>query len=133
MPPDTVRLWEDGYADRYYEQKFKVAASDIKFRNRVAESYVEGLAWVLKYYFQGCPSWTWYYPYHYAPFAADFVDLKNFKISHELFKSVPVDMMFRYNFVPLEQLDAGRLAIAVSDPSKLMMLDRSARVRPGSC
>src|SRR6185437_12821068 len=35
---------------------------------------------------------------------AEFVDLKNFKISHELFKSVPVDMMFRYNFVPLEQL-----------------------------
>jgi type IV pilus assembly protein PilB len=53
---------------------------------------------------------------------ADFVDLKNFKISHDLFKSVPVDMMFRYNFVPLEQLD-GRLAIAVSDPSKLMVLD----------
>ena len=53
---------------------------------------------------------------------ADFVDLKNFKIQHELFKSVPVDMMFRYNFVPLEKLD-GRLAIAVSDPSKLMVLD----------
>ena len=53
---------------------------------------------------------------------ADFVDLKNFKISHELFKSVPVDMMFRYNFVPLEQME-GRLAIAVSDPSKLMVLD----------
>ena len=53
---------------------------------------------------------------------ADFVDLKNFKIQHELFKSVPVDMMFRYNFVPLEQHE-GRLAIAVSDPSKLMVLD----------
>src|SRR5450756_2029631 len=53
---------------------------------------------------------------------ADFVDLKNFKIQHDLFKSVPVDMMFRYNFVPLEQLE-GKLAIAVSDPSKLMVLD----------
>jgi type IV pilus assembly protein PilB len=53
---------------------------------------------------------------------AEFVDLKNFKISHDLFKSVPVDMMFRYNFVPLEQLE-GRLAIAVSDPSRLMVLD----------
>jgi type II secretory ATPase GspE/PulE/Tfp pilus assembly ATPase PilB-like protein len=53
---------------------------------------------------------------------AEFVDLKNFKIQHELFKSVPVDLMFRYNFVPLEQLE-GRLAVAVSDPSKLMMLD----------
>src|ERR1700712_3148980 len=53
---------------------------------------------------------------------AEFVDLKNFKIQHELFKSVPVDMMFRYNFVPLEQTD-GKLAIAVSDPSKLMVID----------
>src|SRR5580698_3014918 len=53
---------------------------------------------------------------------AEFIDLKNFKISHELFKSVPVDMMFRYNFVPLEQME-GKLAIAVSDPSKLMVLD----------
>src|SRR6202045_3505902 len=55
-------------------------------------------------------------------YRCDFVDLKNFKIQHELFKSVPVDMMFRYNFVPLEQME-GRLAIAVSDPSKLMVLD----------
>ena len=53
---------------------------------------------------------------------AEFVDLKNFKIQHELFKTVPVDMMFRYNFVPLEQA-GNRLAIAVADPSKLMMLD----------
>ncbi len=53
---------------------------------------------------------------------SDFVDLKNFKIQHELFKSVPVDMMFRYSFVPLEQMGS-RLAIAVSDPSKLMVLD----------
>jgi type IV pilus assembly protein PilB len=53
---------------------------------------------------------------------SEFVDLKNFRIQHELFKSVPVDMMFRYNFVPLEQAD-GRLIIAVSDPSKLMVLD----------
>src|SRR6202522_1956320 len=58
-------------------------------------------------------------------YRSEFVDLKNFKISHELFKSVPVDMMFRYNFVPLEQME-GRLAIAVSDPSKLMVLDETS-------
>jgi type IV pilus assembly protein PilB len=57
---------------------------------------------------------------------AEFVDLKHFKIQHELFKSVPVDMMFRYNFVPLEQSTDGRLAIAVADPSKLMVLDEIA-------
>ena len=46
-PPDHVRLWEAGYADRYYEQKFKVEPDDIAFRNQVAKAYVEGLAWVL--------------------------------------------------------------------------------------
>jgi type IV pilus assembly protein PilB len=56
---------------------------------------------------------------------AEFVDLKNFTIKVELFKSVPVDMMFRYNFVPLEQSE-GRLAIAVADPSKLMVIDEIA-------
>lgn len=82
-PPDDVRLWEDGYADRYYEHKFNVKASDIEFRRKVAASYVEGVCWVLLYYMQGCPSWTWYYPYHYAPFAADFVDIGKQKIEFD--------------------------------------------------
>ncbi|KAL8701596.1 MAG: hypothetical protein Q9224_000431 [Gallowayella concinna] len=83
LPPDNVRLWETGYADRYYENKFKVDPQDIAFRNEVARAYTQGLAWVLLYYFQGCPSWTWYYPYHYAPFAADFVELEKIDIKFE--------------------------------------------------
>ena len=55
-------------------------------------------------------------------YRSEFVDLRNFRIQHEVLRSVPVDMMFRYNFVPLEQ-QGERLVIAVSDPSKLMMLD----------
>ncbi|PBP17918.1 5'-_3' exoribonculease Dhp1 [Diplocarpon rosae] len=81
--PDTVRLWDEGYADRYYEQKFGVDPRDIDFRNKVAKAYAEGLAWVLLYYFQGCPSWDWYYPYHYAPFAADFSNLSDMTITFE--------------------------------------------------
>jgi type IV pilus assembly protein PilB len=53
---------------------------------------------------------------------AEFIDLRDFKIQHELVKSVPVELMFRYNFIPLEQA-ADRLVIAVSDPSRLMVLD----------
>lgn len=93
-PPDTVRLWEDGYADRYYEQKFHVSPDNIAFRHEVARAYVEGLSWVLLYYFQGCASWTWYYPYHYAPFAADFVDMDKMNIKFD--KGKP--------FRPYEQL-----------------------------
>src|SRR3954462_13723020 len=55
-------------------------------------------------------------------YRSEFVDLRNFHIDHELFKSVPVDLMFRYNFVPLQEKD-GSLAIAIADPSRLMMID----------
>lgn len=82
-PVDTVRLWEEGYSDRYYEQKFHVDPKDVEFRHKVARHYAEGLAWVLMYYFQGCPSWEWFYPYHYAPFAADFVELEKMELSFE--------------------------------------------------
>ena len=83
IPVDTVRLWDEGYADRYYEQKFGVDPTDTEFRHKVARAYVEGLAWVLLYYFQDCPSWDWFYPYHYAPFAADFVNLGDMKIAFQ--------------------------------------------------
>ncbi len=53
---------------------------------------------------------------------AEFIDLHDFKIQHDLVKSVPVELMFRYNFIPLEQLP-DRMVIAVSDPSRLMVLD----------
>jgi type IV pilus assembly protein PilB len=56
---------------------------------------------------------------------AEFVDLKNFKIQHELLRTVPVELMFRYNFVPIEQ-QSDALVIAVSDPSRLMILDEIA-------
>jgi len=52
----------------------------------------------------------------------EFVDLKNYHIQHELFRTVPVDLMFRYNFVPLEE-HGDELTIAISDPSRLMMID----------
>jgi type II secretory ATPase GspE/PulE/Tfp pilus assembly ATPase PilB-like protein len=56
---------------------------------------------------------------------AEFVDLKNFKIQHDLLRTVPVELMFRYNFVPIEQHNDA-LVIAVSDPSRLMVLDEIA-------
>jgi type II secretory ATPase GspE/PulE/Tfp pilus assembly ATPase PilB-like protein len=55
-------------------------------------------------------------------YRSEFVDLKNYHIQHELFRTVPVDLMFRYNFVPLEEC-GDELTIAISDPSRLMMID----------
>ncbi|KAM7368327.1 hypothetical protein PAMP_014555 [Pampus punctatissimus] len=75
-PEDNVRLWEDGWKQRYYKTKFDVDVTDENFRRKVVQSYVEGLCWVLRYYYQGCASWKWYFPFHYAPFASDFKDIK---------------------------------------------------------
>ena len=56
-------------------------------------------------------------------YRCEFVDLRNFQLHHDLFSKLPVHLMFRYNFVPLEETPDGRLAIAIADPSQLMMID----------
>ena len=57
-----------------------------------------------------------------ARYRCEFVDLRDGAIEHDLFRSVPVDLMFRYNFVPLKARN-GTLEIALSDPRNLNMID----------
>src|SRR5579864_8644236 len=56
-------------------------------------------------------------------YRCEFVDLSDFQLHHELFKKFSPELMFRYNFVPLEETADGKLAIAIADPSQLMMID----------
>jgi len=56
-------------------------------------------------------------------YRCEFQDLRNFRLQPELFRKIEADLMFRYNFVPLEELEDGRLVIAIADPSQLMMID----------
>lgn len=69
-----VCLWLPGYKKRYYSLKFGVDTDEdqLILRKTMSEHYMQGCAWVLQYYYCGCPSWDWFYPYHYAPFASDF-------------------------------------------------------------
>ncbi|KAH7727156.1 5'-3' exoribonuclease 2-like protein [Aphelenchoides avenae] len=94
-PVDTIRLYEKGWKDRYYQANFGVSANDVEFRHKVAHAYVEGIVWTYRYYTRGCPSWSWYYPYHYAPFASDFDTISQFK---------PNFYESTRQFKPLEQL-----------------------------
>jgi type IV pilus assembly protein PilB len=52
----------------------------------------------------------------------EYVDLEHFEIDPELFRGIPVDLMFRYNFVPRRKTETG-LQIVVADPSDVLMID----------
>jgi len=60
-----------------------------------------------------------------ARYRCDFVDLREVRIDHDLFHSVPVDLMFRYNFVPIQSQN-GHLDIALADPRNLNLIDELA-------
>src|SRR5215469_4899761 len=51
-----------------------------------------------------------------------FIDLREQRIDPELFRTIPADLMFRYNFVPLEQHN-NVLSIAAADPSLVLLSD----------
>src|SRR2546421_7375737 len=60
-----------------------------------------------------------------ARYRCEYVDLREGSIDHELFRSIPVDLMFRYNFVPLHAQN-GSLDIALADPRNLGLIDELA-------
>jgi len=86
MEADNIRLGEIGWKERYYDTK--MGSHDMNSRRKVVrgmvEEFIRGLLWVCKYYYEGCCSWGWFYPYHYAPFATDMVDLELISTEFEL-------------------------------------------------
>src|SRR6202023_3650091 len=51
-----------------------------------------------------------------------FVDLNEVRIDPELFRSIPAELMFRFNFVPLEARE-NQLVVAVADPTQILLSD----------
>jgi type IV pilus assembly protein PilB len=51
-----------------------------------------------------------------------FIDLREQRIDPELFRTIPADLMFRYNFVPL-LANNNTLVIAVADPGMVILSD----------
>ncbi len=48
-------------------------------------------------------------------YGLELVDMSRFRIDNDLFRSIPFDLLLRYEFVPEAQLE-GRLAIVMADP-----------------
>ncbi|CAG2106329.1 unnamed protein product [Medioppia subpectinata] len=95
-PEDLVQLYTEGWKERYYNHKFDCTSTTVEeISSMVAREYIIGLSWVLLYYYQGCPDWKWFYPFHYAPFASDFKNIASVEVKFDR-KALP--------FNPLEQL-----------------------------
>jgi type IV pilus assembly protein PilB len=54
-----------------------------------------------------------------------FIDLSQTNLDHDLFRSIPADLMLRYGFVPYRR-EGSTLVIVVSDPTDLPMIDELA-------
>lgn len=82
------------YKRTYYMTKMGVDVVSDEFLADQAKCYVEGLQWILHYYYHGVQSWSWYYPYHYAPFLSDIKNVSELKLTFDLEKP----------FMPFQQL-----------------------------
>jgi len=59
---------------QYYLDFFQIditTPAGLESLQHIVTSYITGLKWCLNYYLCGVPSWTYYYPYYYAPLLSD--------------------------------------------------------------
>lgn len=75
---ETMKEAKDLYDEKfvnskndYYQKKLKFSIHDEDKMVDFTQHYLEGLQWVLYYYYKGCPSWNWFFRYHYAPRVSD--------------------------------------------------------------
>lgn len=62
----------------------------------LVEEYIKAIQWTLSYYYHECKSWSWFYPYHYAPLISDIKELQDTNFDFDLGKP----------FLPLQHLMA---------------------------
>lgn len=71
--------WES----RYYKICFGITSQEEI--DEVCHNYIEGLVWILEYYFSKCKSWEWSYKYRHAPLLKD---LTNYVKRHNNINSI---------------------------------------------
>ncbi|KAL3861178.1 hypothetical protein ACJMK2_007243 [Sinanodonta woodiana] len=119
---DSGDTFEDEFRHHkrnYYMTKMEYEKVTPEVLRDQAEGYVRAIQWILLYYFEGVPSWGWYYPHHYAPYISDVKDFKDMNIEFE----------YGQPFLPFQQLMAVLPAASKDHLPKafqsLMIMDNS--------
>lgn len=76
------------------QEKLEINSDDATQLHALIYKYVEGLQWVLMYYYKGVASWAWFYNHHFAPRITDLKGIAEMKFDFELGRP----------FKPFEQL-----------------------------
>ncbi|CUM55403.1 uncharacterized protein AC631_03249 [Debaryomyces fabryi] len=102
------------WKDKYYKEKLHFSIYETDKMVEFTQHYLEGLQWVLYYYYKGCPSWNWYFRYHYSPRISDI------SIGLNEFLKTNTGITFEKSkpFKPFEQL----MAVLPARSRKLMPL-----------
>ncbi|KAI9726083.1 MAG: hypothetical protein M1828_002091 [Chrysothrix sp. TS-e1954] len=59
------------WRNSYYTEKLVWGLDNHEELRKLTENYVQGLQWVLYYYYRGVASWPWFFRYHYSPMMSD--------------------------------------------------------------
>jgi 5'-3' exonuclease/20S proteasome alpha/beta subunit len=116
---------DQDFKGRYYYDKFGFTPFDAEKHVALRKAYMEGLVWNLKYYYEGCVSWEWYYPYHYGPMLSDLVDLD------QILDQVSFEEKMGEPLAPFEQLLAclpPSYAHLLPQPYQAFMTDSSSPI-----
>lgn len=100
----------------YYKEKLSLDPQNPEHARQIQElvqHYLDGMEFVLAYYYNGIPSWSWYYPNYYSPLISDiYIFLKkNERKNHQFTLDSP--------FNPIKQL------ICILHPGNAVLLPKA--------
>lgn len=76
----------DKYRDMYNSKHFE----DEENLEKICHNYLVGMQWIITYYTKQVPSWRWFYPYHYAPFASTMIKYINTYQNPRYHRGIPL-------------------------------------------
>jgi 5'-3' exonuclease len=64
-------VWKPIYYQHFFNLNQNILPEYNNYRSKICLNYLESLMFTLKYYFEGIPSWTWYYRFRAPPTMSD--------------------------------------------------------------